>query len=169
MSATSSSDERVVSSCRRAASTRRLSIWRAGVSPISSRKMRAKLRELMATRRARVLTENLIARLSATQARTSRRHGAHDPQTRRAHLVCVPEGITHRTHSRPQTEDQRVQNSHTQLHTNYPSRFMRRTGVHRFGVARAGGSCFAATLPARRSRSYELLRARRPIRATSAF
>jgi hypothetical protein len=69
--ATSSRLEDVVSSCRRAASSRRFSTCRAGVSPTSCVNTRAKLRGLIAARRPRDATDMSCVRLSAIQASKS--------------------------------------------------------------------------------------------------
>src|SRR5580704_6486330 len=71
VSATSSRLDDVVSSFLRAASSRRFSTCRAGVSPTSRVNTRAKLRGLIAARRARDATDSACVRLSAIQASKS--------------------------------------------------------------------------------------------------
>ena len=84
------------------------------------------------------------------------RNRAHDPAPCRKALVCFAQRITHSPHRRPQTEDERVQDSHAQPDARLSSLVLRRVDQHRAEAARTSGLKPTATLSARRRRVEQL-------------
>src|SRR5205807_4558602 len=88
------------------------------------------------------------------------RDGAHDSETCRAHLVRIAQGITNRPNRCTETEDQRLQDSHSQSDARLSAFFLR--GVDQYRPV-AAGTCWswpAAAVPPGWRRPEQLSRPR---------
>src|SRR6266436_835740 len=68
----------------------------------------------------------------------ARRDGSNHPKTCGAHMDRIAQGITNRAHCSTETEDWRIQNSHSQPHVRFSTCFLRGADRHRLVIA---GTC----------------------------
>jgi nucleotidyltransferase/DNA polymerase involved in DNA repair len=102
-------------------------------------------------------TQSISAEDTFEQRCLADRDGADDPKTCGAHMGCLAQGIANRAHRCTETENQRIQDSHSQPHRRFSTCFLRGVDEHCPGTARTGrarprpeiplGRCWRQQLP----------------------